>query len=99
MAGNADPVDATDARLLLALADDPRASVMALSQRLRLARNTVQTRLTRLESNGVLAPLDRRGRPRPPPRPRGAAGAGGGGPRRPPPPHPRPPAPPPPRPG
>src|SRR3954447_11478111 len=63
MAGNADPVDATDARLLLALADDPRASVMALSQRLGLARNTVQTRLTRLESNGVLAPLDRRVRP------------------------------------
>src|SRR4051794_28712495 len=63
MAGNADPVDAPDARLLLALADDPRASVMALSQRLGLARNTVQTRLTRLESNGVLAPLDRRVRP------------------------------------
>src|SRR6476469_1723771 len=56
-------VDATDARLLLALAEDPRASVMALSQRLGLARNTVQARLTRLESNGVLAPLDRRVRP------------------------------------
>src|SRR5919205_2962964 len=56
-------VDATDARLLLALAADPRASVMALSQRLGLARNTVQARLTRLESNGVLAPLDRRVRP------------------------------------
>jgi DNA-binding Lrp family transcriptional regulator len=56
-------VDATDARLLLALGEDPRASVMALSQRLGLARNTVQTRLARLESNGVLAPLDRRVRP------------------------------------
>jgi DNA-binding Lrp family transcriptional regulator len=56
-------VDATDARLLLALAEDPRASVMALSQRLGLARNTVQARLTRLESNDVLAPLDRRIRP------------------------------------
>src|SRR4051794_36747184 len=56
-------VDATDARLLLALAEDPRASVMALSQRLGLARNTVQSRLTRLESNDVLAPLDRRIRP------------------------------------
>ncbi|TFV67322.1 UNVERIFIED_ORG: Lrp/AsnC family transcriptional regulator [Bacillus sp. AZ43] len=56
-------VDATDARLLLALADDPRASVMALSQRLGLARNTVQARLARLESNGVLAPMDRRIRP------------------------------------
>ncbi len=56
-------VDATDARLLLALGEDPRASVMALSQRLGLARNTVQARLARLESNGVLAPLDRRVRP------------------------------------
>jgi DNA-binding Lrp family transcriptional regulator len=56
-------VDATDARLLLALAHDPRASVMALSQRLGLARNTVQARLTRLEGNGALAPLDRRVRP------------------------------------
>jgi DNA-binding Lrp family transcriptional regulator len=60
---NVPEVDATDARLLLALAADPRASVMALSQRLGLARNTVQARLTRLETNGVLAPLDRRVRP------------------------------------
>jgi DNA-binding Lrp family transcriptional regulator len=52
-----------DARLLLALAEDPRATVMALSQRLGLARNTVQARLTRLESGGVLAPFDRRVRP------------------------------------
>ena len=56
-------VDSTDARLLLALAEDPRASVMSLSQRLGLARNTVQTRLARLEANGTLAPLDRRIRP------------------------------------
>lgn len=56
-------VDATDARLLLALAEDPRASVMALSQRLGLARGTVQARLTRLESGGVLGPFDRRVRP------------------------------------
>ena len=60
---NMPDVDATDARLLLALAEDPRASVMALSQRLGLARNTVQARLTRLESSGALAPLDRRVRP------------------------------------
>ena len=56
-------IDATDARLLLALTEDPRASVMALSQQLGLARNTVQTRLARLEGNGVLAPLDQRVRP------------------------------------
>jgi DNA-binding Lrp family transcriptional regulator len=60
---NVPGVDATDARLLLALADDPRATVMALSQRLGLARNTVQARLARLESTGVLAPFDRRVRP------------------------------------
>jgi DNA-binding Lrp family transcriptional regulator len=60
---NVPEMDATDARLLLALAEDPRASVMALSQRLGLARNTVQARLTRLESTGALAPLDRRVRP------------------------------------
>jgi DNA-binding Lrp family transcriptional regulator len=60
---NVPEVDATDARLLLVLGEDPRASVMALSQRLGLARNTVQARLTRLETNGVLAPLDRRVRP------------------------------------
>jgi DNA-binding Lrp family transcriptional regulator len=55
-----DTLDATDARLLLALAEDPRASVMALSQRLGLARNTVQARLTKLEQAGALAPFDRR---------------------------------------
>src|SRR3954470_10757955 len=60
---NVTDVDATDARLLLALNEDPRASVMALSQRLGLARNTVQARLTRLEATGALAPLDRRVRP------------------------------------
>jgi DNA-binding Lrp family transcriptional regulator len=56
-------VDATDARLLQALAEDPRATVMALSQRLGLARNTVQARLTRLENAGALAPFDHRVRP------------------------------------
>src|SRR4051794_32321801 len=75
---NVPDVDATDARLLLALNEDPRASVMALSQRLGLARNTVQARLTRLENNGALAPLDRRGGPRgrAGPGPPGAARAG-----------------------
>ena len=58
-----DRLDATDARLLLALAEDPRATVLSLAQTLGLARNTVQTRLARLESGGALDPLDRRGRP------------------------------------
>jgi DNA-binding Lrp family transcriptional regulator len=56
-------LDPTDARLLQALAEDPRASVMALSQRLGLARNTVQTRLARLETGGALAPATTRVRP------------------------------------
>lgn len=58
-----DRLDPTDARLLRVLREDPRASVMALSQRLGLARNTVQARLARLEGIGALAPLDRRVRP------------------------------------
>lgn len=58
-----DRLDPTDARLLLALREDPRASVMALSQQLGLARGTVQTRLARLEATGSLAPFDRRVRP------------------------------------
>jgi DNA-binding Lrp family transcriptional regulator len=58
-----DRLDATDARLVRALTEDPRATVMALSQRLGLARNTVQTRLARLESGGLLAPFEARVRP------------------------------------
>ena len=60
---SADRLDATDARLLLALAEDPRATVLGLSQRLGLARNTVQARLARLEAGGVLDPFDLRVRP------------------------------------
>jgi len=58
-----DRLDATDARLLLALSDDPRATVLSLAQTLGLARNTVQARLARLESTGVLDPFERRVRP------------------------------------
>ncbi len=53
-------VDATDARILLALDEDPQASVMALSTRLDLARNTVHARLRRLESDGALREHSRR---------------------------------------
>ena len=58
-----DRLDATDARLLLALSADPRATVLSLAQTLGLARNTVQSRLARLESGGVLDPFERRVRP------------------------------------
>lgn len=52
-------VDATDARILRALAEDPRRTVVALAQELGLSRNTVQARLARLEQHAFL-PFDRR---------------------------------------
>jgi DNA-binding Lrp family transcriptional regulator len=53
-------VDATDARLLRALVASPRATVLALAQRVGLSRNTVQARLAGLESRGVLGSFERR---------------------------------------
>ncbi|UED88763.1 Lrp/AsnC family transcriptional regulator [Streptomyces profundus] len=53
-------VDATDARVLAALAEEPRATVLALAQRLGLSRNTVQARLAKLERAGVLRSFERR---------------------------------------
>jgi DNA-binding Lrp family transcriptional regulator len=47
-------LDPTDARLLNALEQEPRASVMLLAEQLGLARNTVHSRLRRLESSGAL---------------------------------------------
>lgn len=55
-----EPLDALDARLLLALADEPRAPVLALAQRLGLSRNTVHARLGKLERRGALRSLERR---------------------------------------
>ena len=52
-------LDRTDARLLLALCDAPRATGVQLAAMLNLARNTVQTRLSRWEQEKVLAPIDR----------------------------------------
>jgi DNA-binding Lrp family transcriptional regulator len=53
-------LDATDARILLAMGDDARLSGVELAQRLGLSRNTVQSRLARLESGGMLGSIDRR---------------------------------------
>lgn len=53
-------VDPTDARLLQALTESPRASVLALAQRLGISRNTVQARLAGLEARGVLGSFERR---------------------------------------
>jgi DNA-binding Lrp family transcriptional regulator len=52
-------LDETDARLLLALTEDPRGTVVALAERLELSRNTVQARLAQLERADALLPLDR----------------------------------------
>ena len=52
-------LDRTELRLLLALTDDPRATTVALAQRLGVTRNTVQARMASLEAAGVLLPYDR----------------------------------------
>jgi DNA-binding Lrp family transcriptional regulator len=57
-------LDRTDARLLLALCDAPRATGVQLAAMLGLARNTVQARLARWEEDDALAPIDRRVTPR-----------------------------------
>src|SRR5690349_1552486 len=49
-------IDRTDAAILLALDADPLATTTALSDQLSFARNTVQSRHRRLESDGSLAP-------------------------------------------
>lgn len=51
-------LDATDAKLLLALTQTPRASGVELAQRLGLSRNTVQARLTRWDQHEALAGID-----------------------------------------
>lgn len=52
-------IDSTDARLLLALIDKPRATAMALTEQTGLSRNTVQARLARLEEQGALDSSER----------------------------------------
>lgn len=47
-------IDPLDARLLKALADTPRAGVMELARQLDVARGTVQARLDKLASRGVI---------------------------------------------
>ncbi|MGR0319990.1 Lrp/AsnC family transcriptional regulator [Agromyces sp. ZXT2-3] len=51
--------DAVDRALLSALAADPRATVVALAERLRLSRNTVQARMARLEASGAFLSFER----------------------------------------
>jgi DNA-binding Lrp family transcriptional regulator len=56
---NENRLDPTDARLLLALVERPRATAIALTAQTGLSRNTVQARLAKLEQHGVLDSLER----------------------------------------
>ena len=47
-------IDQIDARILLALDDDPDATALGLARTLGIARNTVHARLTRMAASGVL---------------------------------------------
>lgn len=49
------PSDETDRALLALLAQDARSPVATLARRLGLARTTVQARIERLETRGVIA--------------------------------------------
>jgi DNA-binding Lrp family transcriptional regulator len=51
--------DQVDRALLAALAVDPRATVVALADRLGMSRNTVQARMSRLEASGAFLSFDR----------------------------------------
>ncbi|WP_043361694.1 Lrp/AsnC family transcriptional regulator [Microbacterium testaceum] len=52
-------LDAVDLDLLRALSADPRATVVALAEKLGLSRNTVQARMSRLERGGVFLSYER----------------------------------------
>jgi DNA-binding Lrp family transcriptional regulator len=50
-------IDSLDVRLLDLLAAEPRVGVLEASRRLRVARGTVQARLDKLQSRGVIRDL------------------------------------------
>ncbi|MFE3002600.1 Lrp/AsnC family transcriptional regulator [Nocardia sp. NPDC059246] len=52
-------VDSIDAKILIALAEEPRATVIALADKTGLSRNTVQARLGKLERQDVLHSFER----------------------------------------
>src|SRR5690606_26727202 len=52
-------LDHVDLELLATLADDHRATVVALADRLGMSRNTVQARMARLERAGVFLSFER----------------------------------------
>lgn len=58
-------LDGTDARILLALIEDPRQTVVAMAADLGLSRNTVQARIASLEKHRAFLPFDHRISPTP----------------------------------
>lgn len=55
-----DTLDPLDARILLALDDDPEATTLAVARSLGIARNTVHARLRRMTDSGALRTFSRR---------------------------------------
>jgi DNA-binding Lrp family transcriptional regulator len=53
-------MDALDARILLALDDDPDATSLALARQLGIARNTLHARVSRLQATGAIREYSRR---------------------------------------
>jgi DNA-binding Lrp family transcriptional regulator len=53
-------LDHLDARILLALDDDPDATTLALATRLGVARNTVHARVRRMTAQGALGAFSKR---------------------------------------
>ncbi|MCX5400487.1 Lrp/AsnC family transcriptional regulator [Streptomyces sp. NBC_00102] len=53
-------MDSLDARILLAIDDNPDASVLALAGKLGIARNTFAARLQRMEREGAIKEFSRR---------------------------------------
>lgn len=53
-------IDALDARIVLALDDDPDAALLTVAQRLGVSRNTVNARLKRLEASGLFLGFSQR---------------------------------------
>ena len=52
-------LDRTDLDILEMLSADPRTTVVAMAEKLRLSRNTIQARMARLEQTGVFLPYER----------------------------------------
>lgn len=52
-------LDRIDLELIGALTADPRATIVALADRLGLSRNTIQARMSRLEKTGIFLSYER----------------------------------------